>query len=95
MARAKTENRRVVVDFETTWCGPCKVMDQLVYSAQPVTEQAGSFVFLKLDGDEQKELKEKYQVAAFPTLILLEPDGTVIRKSVGYQGVAEFLEFLK
>ena len=70
-------------------------MDQLVYTAKPVVEKANEFLFVKLDGDEQRELKDKYDVKAFPTLILLDSDGEVIRKAVGYQSVQKLLEFLK
>lgn len=95
LATAKDKRKRVVVDFVTTWCGPCRVMDQLVYTAKPVVEKANEFLFVKLDGDEQKELKDKYEVKAFPTLILLDSDGKVLRKAVGYQSVKKLLEFLK
>lgn len=95
LKKAKEEEKRVLVDFVTTWCGPCRVMDQLVYTSQPIAEKSSDIVFLKLDGDEQKELKEKYEVEAYPTLILLDQDGEVLRKAVGYQSVKKLLEFLK
>ncbi len=95
LTTARTEQKRVVVDFVTTWCGPCRVMDQLVYTAKPVVEKADEFIFVKLDGDEQKELKDKYQVEAFPTLILLDSNGEVVRKAVGYQSVKKMLDFLR
>jgi len=95
LALAKKEGKRIVVDFETTWCGPCKVMDQLVYTAKPVVEISKDFVFVKLDGDEEKELNDKFEVKAYPTMILLDSDGKTIRRAVGYQNVKAFIEFLK
>lgn len=95
LAAAKRDNKQVLVDFVTTWCGPCRVMDQLVYTAQPVVELQDATLFVKLDGDEEKELRKKYAVRAYPTLILLAPDGQVRKTAVGYQSVAKLLKMLK
>lgn len=92
---AQQADKRMLVDFVTTWCGPCRVMDQLVYTAKPVVEKSSELVFVKLDGDEQKELNDKFEVKAYPTLILLDEDGKVLRKAVGYQSVKKLLEFMK
>ncbi len=95
LAQAKKENKQIVVDFVTTWCGPCKMMDRLVYTAKPVVDISADFVFVKLDGDEEKDLNEKFEVAGYPTLLLLDSDGKIIRRRTGYQGVKEMLEFVK
>lgn len=87
-------DKPLFVDFETTWCGPCKQMDALVYTAQAVVTSAGSVVSVKVDGDERKDLAKRFAVSAYPTLILLAPDGTELRRAVGYQSVAEMVEFL-
>lgn len=94
-ARAKAKNQLIFVDFETTWCGPCKTMDQLVYSAEPVAEKCRDFVCVKLDGDEQRDLVKQYKIEAYPTMLLVDADGEEIARCRGYQSVAELLEFLK
>ena len=95
LALAKKEDKRVVIDFVTTWCGPCKIMDQLVYSSQPIYEKSEDVIFLKLDGDDERELNKQYQIKAYPTVILLDSDGQEIRRRSGYQSVSKLLEFLK
>ena len=52
LKEAERSDQRVLVDFVTTWCGPCKVMDDLVYTAKPVVEAANNnkTIFVKLDG---------------------------------------------
>lgn len=95
LAEAARKQRRVFVDFETTWCGPCKVMDQLVYTAADVVAAAQDVVAVKVDGDEHKDLVKQYAVTGYPTMLLLDPSGTVLRRAVGYQGVAAMVEFLR
>lgn len=95
LQRAKKESRRVLLDFETTWCGPCKLMNQLVYTAKPVVDAAADIVAVKLDGDEARDAVERYRVTAYPTILLLGPDGAEIRRAVGYRGVAEMVELLR
>lgn len=94
-AAAKAAGQRLFLDFETTWCGPCKQMDALVYVAQDVVDAAGPTVCVKLDGDKEKALVKRFQVGAYPTLILLGSDGKEIRRAVGYQSVAQMKAFFE
>ena len=93
-ADAKEAGKRLFIDFETTWCGPCKTMDRWVYTALDVVTGAAGDVAVKVDGDEERELVKRFEVKAYPTMILLSPKGEVIRRAVGYQSVAAMKKFL-
>ena len=95
LLKAKNEQKLVLVDFVTTWCGPCKTMDELVYTAQPVVDNSHGFIFVKLDGDNEKELAQRFKVSGYPTLIVLDTDETVVLQRSGYQSVTRMLELLK
>lgn len=95
LALAAKDGKRVFVDFETTWCGPCKQMDQWVYTAHDVVAAAAGVVAIKLDGDVERELVKKYEVKGYPTLLLLDDQGAVVRRASGYQGVAAMARFLR
>ncbi len=94
LASAKRDQKRVLVDFETTWCGPCKLMDELVYGAADVVGAAKDVVCVKVDGDAARDLVQRYQVAAYPTILLLDADGGEVRRAVGYQSVAAMVKLL-
>jgi thiol-disulfide isomerase/thioredoxin len=94
LAAAKKDRKRVFVDFATTWCGPCKMMDQWVYTAADVVGAATGVVCVKLDGDQERELVKKFGIAGYPTMLLLEADGTEVRRLVGYQSVDAIVKFL-
>lgn len=95
LATAKASGKPLFVDFETTWCGPCKLMDQWVYTAADVVAAAQGLVAVKLDGDEQRDLVKRYEVAGYPTMLILDGEGQVVRRAVGYRSVRQMVEFLR
>jgi hypothetical protein len=51
---------------------------------------------LKIDAEKQVELAKRYQINAYPTLLLLKPDGTEVDRLVGFREAAVFVgEFNK
>jgi|GEM_PF-2467338 len=97
LARAKAENRHVFVDFYATWCGPCKRLDKITYRNARVKEFLNSTVPVKYDAEKGVglELARKYRVAAYPTLIVIAPDGKEVDRSLGYLEPEEFLTTMK
>lgn len=93
-ADAKTSGKPLFIDFETVWCGPCKTMDEWVYSADAVVDAAQGVVAVKVDGDDFPDLTERFDVSGYPTMLLVAPDGTVMNRLTGYQGVDTMAAFL-
>jgi thiol-disulfide isomerase/thioredoxin len=91
---AQAEGKLLFVDFETEWCGPCHVMDEWVYTADVVVDAASAYVSVKVDGDEHPDLKERFLVEGYPTLLVIDADGAVVKRAAGYMSVAEMTEFL-
>lgn len=60
----------VLVDFFTTWCGPCKVMAPLLDEA--AREFEGKVKIVKIDVGHARIAREKYSVRAVPTLMLFK-----------------------
>ena len=77
----------VFVDFYSTYCGPCRTFGPLYETwAQ---EHGGKIRFLKVNADHVGELFERYQIQAVPTLMILDKQGNIIRKSVGFNEISE------
>jgi thioredoxin-related protein len=108
--RAKAEHKCVFVDCYTTWCGPCKAMDDNVYSNDSVAQVVNhSFIALKLQMDvtsndnneirehytDAKKMDQEYHITAFPTLLFFSPDGELIYRKEGYQGPNDFIALVK
>ena len=82
--------RKVLLDFWATWCGPCRMIAPIV--EEIAAENPGSTVG-KVNVDEEMELAVQFGVVSIPMLVVLE-NGKVVNKSVGYAPKAELLKLL-
>jgi thiol-disulfide isomerase/thioredoxin len=99
LAQAKASGKRVFIDFETTWCGPCKTMDEWIWTdAEVAAALTAGYVGVKLDGDIEKAHVTRFEVAGYPTMVIVDPAqgaGTVVKKVSGYQSSAQLLAFVR
>jgi thiol:disulfide interchange protein len=95
IAEAADKKLPCFVKFETTWCGPCKMMSQLVFTAKDVVDAADGVMCVMVDGDERSDLTERYAVKAYPTGVMIAADGSEAARFIGYQNVNEMAAFLK
>jgi thiol-disulfide isomerase/thioredoxin len=95
LAEAKASGRKVIVDFETTWCGPCKSMDEWIWTDAEVAALLNAgYVGVKLDGDVEKALVTRFAVKGYPTELVLDAAGTELLRFEGYQSSKELLGWL-
>ncbi len=91
---AKKRNTSCFVKFETTWCGPCKVLNQTVFNKQEVAEAAKGVVCVKIDGDKHQNLVKKYKITGYPTMKMLDSDGNVTATFKGARNIKGISAFL-
>lgn len=92
LAAAKKDGKIVLIDFYTTWCGPCKRLDETTWKNEKVRKWlADKTVALKIDAEKETILAKKLEINAYPTIVLLKPDETEIDRLVGYRDAQDFL----
>ncbi len=94
LAQAKTDRKLVFLDAYAAWCGPCKMMSKQTFSDQEVAKFYNArFVNAKIDMEkgEGPDLASRYKVEAYPTLLFVDGEGTVVHRALGYHDVAQFL----
>jgi thiol:disulfide interchange protein len=94
LATASSKNKLVLIDFYTDWCGWCKKLDRDTYTdASVITYLNDDFVCVKLDaedGGQGEAAAKKYQVRAFPAILVLEPSGKLVGAMYGYKNAQDF-----
>lgn len=75
-------NIPVLVDFNATWCGPCKMLAPAI--EELAEEFEGKAKIVSLDIDEAGDIAGRYGVMSIPTLIVFK-DGDLFSRSMGLQ----------
>lgn len=104
--KAKEEGKYIFIDCYTTWCGPCKQMEQTTYNKKNVGDFMNRhFISIKMQMDttknddpqvkiwykEAQDISKNYEVNEFPTYLFLGQNGQIVHKSFGYKDSADFI----
>lgn len=107
--KAKQEQKYIMIDCYTSWCGPCKVMDQTTFKDPEVAKIANEgFVAVKVQFDEEdestklqkewleqsKQFHKEYNISAYPCILFFNPEGEIVHKVLGLQRVPNMLSLL-
>lgn len=97
LTQAGSENKNVLLDFTgSDWCPWCIRLKKDVFDQPAFQEYANkNLVLVEVDFPQGKalapevktqndQLQQKFDVQGFPTLVLLNPQGKVIKQQSGY-----------
>lgn len=96
LKQAKAENKAIFIDFYTTWCMPCQLMDETVFELEQVGDLFNeNFISLKVNPEKDKEgpmLSSQFGVMAYPTLIYLDSNGDLVDAQIGATGATTIMD---
>ena len=98
LKKAGKEGKMVFMDCYTVWCGPCKMMNERVFTQKVVGDYFKKhFIPLKVDMEKGEgiALRKKFDVNAFPTMFILDAEGNIVGKLQGARDTDIFLKELK
>jgi len=97
LAKAAKENKKVLLDFTgSDWCGWCIRLKHETFDQPAFKEYADkNLVLVEIDFPQGKTLRpevlkqndalqQQYRVEGFPTIVLLDPQGKVLKQQSGY-----------
>jgi thioredoxin 1 len=84
-------DKPVLVDFWTSWCGPCKMIAPVL---DALADETDSVLIAKINVDENQALAVEYNIRSIPALVLFK-DGEVGKKLLGAQSLDSLRKFIQ
>lgn len=80
-------DKPVLIDFWAEWCGPCRMMSEVV---DDIAETRSDIKVCKVNVDDERDMAIKFGIDAIPTIILIK-GGDTAAQAVGYMQKDELL----
>ena len=71
----------VLVDFNATWCGPCRMLHPILDELEAKNPDVK---FVGVDVDDESDVAEMFNVSSIPCVVMLK-DGKEVGRSVGFK----------
>lgn len=82
LAKAKSENKLVLVDVAAIWCPTCRRLDNDIFANQEVKQKINErYVFARLEYEspEGAAFLEQHNTEGFPNLWVLDANGNAVK----------------
>src|SRR5262252_8909542 len=78
IAASKGAGRPLILEFWTTWCKPCKLFEKQILEHPSVVEALRGVELVRYDAESGPGIAAaaRYHVNAFPSVIVVDSDGT-------------------
>ncbi len=92
---ARQTNRLVLIHFGGPWCGPCRMLEQKVFS-QPGFggELAANYVAVKVDPNVERGIARNYGIERVPTDVVATPSGQLIYRIASPSTAADYVSVM-
>ena len=89
-AEVLNSDKRVLLDFFATWCGPCRMVGPIL---EEIAQENENIKVCKIDVDQDPELANRFKVSSIPLLVVMQ-DGKVVNQALGAKPKDQILKLL-
>ena len=79
-----------VVDFNATWCGPCRMLAPII---EELSDEMDDAEFFACDVDENGDLAQAFGIQSIPAVGVFK-NGQLVDMSVGFKPKAALAQFI-
>ncbi len=104
MAESRRNGKPILIDFNADWCGPCRAMKQQVFedwqrgrTVQTTVIPVSIVDRVREEGrnsPEIEDLQQRFQVDAFPTLVVFSPQSGAAARTQGFGDADQTLAWI-
>ena len=93
LEKCKSSNVKLVIDFYTTWCAPCKKLLPIFKDISEYYIANDSLMFVKVDLEECEELGDRYAISSIPAIKLFKNNKMYSYKStIDMNNIIQFID---
>ncbi len=93
--KARALRKSILAVFTTSWSGPSLTLEERTFSDSEIVSLSDNFVCLKIDGDKEQAVVERFKIQDYPTILFIDRNEKELSRIIGYQPAAEFSRLLK
>jgi thioredoxin 1 len=84
-------DKKVLVDFNADWCGPCQMLRPIL---EELSEETDKIKIVSVNIDDEDELARTYNVISIPCLVAFE-NGKEFNRDLGVMSKKKILKLLE
>lgn len=92
---ATTQQLPLMLHFYGESCPPCKMLEKRAFKNPELVGKINrQMVAIKINGDREKDLRERYRITSWPTDVYLTPTGKELYRTTSPQDAAVFAQLV-
>ncbi len=95
---SKKTGKPIYINISAAWCGYCKKMKKSVHSKNKVASEINdNYIAIAIDGEKGEgiALVKKHKIKGYPTQLILDAEGNILKRNNGYMSESKLLEYIK